>query len=461
MAVLDSTWSPSSWGGRPARQMPEWPDEAAVAEIKRTLHALPPLVFAGEARQVRAALGEVAAGRAFLLQAGDCAESFHDYGRLTDTGAAYSAVAIRERLKILLQMAAVLTYGAALPVLKVGRIAGQFVKPRSSATEQTPGGEIPVFRGHMIHDDAPTAEARVPDPRRMLQGCHYSAAALNLVRAFTKGGFADLKQVHAWNQDFVASSPEGLEYERLASEIERALAFMAACGIDLAATPQLHEVDVWTSHEGLLLDYEEALTRRDSLTGDWYDCSAHMLWIGDRTREPDGAHVEFFSGVHNPIGVKLGPTATPEEAVALCARLNPDRVPGRLTLIARMGAERVAETLPPLLRAVREARHPVVWACDPMHGNIFTVAGGRKTRHFDAIMAELEGFFAACRDEGVWPGGVHLEYTGEDVTECLGGSDALDESQLDHRYETLCDPRLNARQSLDLAFRLAELMRRR
>jgi 3-deoxy-7-phosphoheptulonate synthase len=459
MAVADPTWTPSSWGDREALQQPEWPDDAHVAEIKQTLHALPPLVFAGEARQVRAALGEVAAGRAFLLQAGDCAESFHDYRKLTDTGAAYSAVAIRERLKILLQMAAVLTYGAALPVLKVGRIAGQFVKPRSAATERTAGGEIPVFRGHMIHDDAPTAEARTPDPQRMLQGFHYSAAALNLVRAFTKGGFADLTQVHAWNQDFVASSAEGLRYERLASEIERALAFMAACGIDLAATPQLHEVDVWTSHEGLLLDYEEALTRRDSFTGDWYDCSAHMLWIGDRTRNIDGAHVSFFSGVHNPVGVKLGPSATPEEAVELCARLNPDRVPGRLTLIARLGAERVTDLLPPLLRAVRESKHPVVWACDPMHGNIFTVAGGRKTRHFEAIMTELEGFFAACRAERVWPGGVHLEYTGEDVTECLGGSDDLDESQLDHRYETLCDPRLNARQSLDLAFRLAELMR--
>jgi 3-deoxy-7-phosphoheptulonate synthase len=343
--------------------------------------------------------------------------------------------------------------------LKVGRIAGQFVKPRSSPVEQTPDGEIPVFRGHMVNDDAPTAEARVPDPDRMLQGFHYSAAALNLVRAFTKGGFADLTQVHAWNQDFVASSALGQRYERLASEIERALAFMAACGIDLAATPQLHEVDVWTSHEGLLLDYEEALTRRDSITGDWYDCSAHMLWIGDRTRNLDGAHVEFFSGVHNPIGVKLGPSATAEEAVELCARLNPDRVPGRLTLIARMGAARVEELLPPLLSAVRESKHPVVWACDPMHGNIFTVAGGRKTRHFDAIMAELEGFFAACRAERVWPGGVHIEYTGENVTECLGGSDALGEEQLDHRYETLCDPRLNARQSLDLAFRLAELMR--
>src|SRR3954452_24190756 len=415
-----------AWRDREALHQPEWPDRARLEEVKRKLHAYPPLVFAGEARQVRTALAGAAAGRALLLQAGDCAESFHDYERLTDTGAAYAAVAIRERLQILLQMAAVLTYGAALPVLKIGRIAGQFVKPRSSPTEDSPDGEIPVFRGHVIHDDALTAAARTPDPERMLQGYLYSAAALNLVRAFTKGGFADLTQVHRWNQDFVASSPQGRRYEQLASEIESALAFMAACGIDLEATPQLHQVDVWTSHEGLLLDYEETLTRRDSLTGDWYDCSAHMLWIGDRTRELDGAHVDFFAGVHNPIGVKLGPGATPEEAIDLCARLNPDRVPGRLTLIARMGATRVAELLPPLLRAVRESKHPVVWACDPMHGNMFTVAGGRKTRHFDAIMAELDGFFTACRDEGVWPGGVHLEYTGEDVTECVGGSDALD-----------------------------------
>jgi 3-deoxy-7-phosphoheptulonate synthase len=448
-----------AWRDREALHQPEWPDPARLAEVKRKLHAYPPLVFAGEARQVRSALAEVAAGRAFLLQAGDCAESFHDYERLTETGAAYAAVAIRERLQILLQMAAVLTYGAALPVLKIGRIAGQFVKPRSSPTEDGPDGEIPVFRGHMIHDDAPTAAARTPDPDRMLEGYLYSAAALNLVRAFTKGGFADLTQVHRWNQDFVASSPQGRRYEQLASEIERALAFMAACGIDLAATPQLHQVDVWTSHEGLLLDYEEALTRRDSITGDWYDCSAHMLWIGNRTRGLDGAHVEFFASVHNPIGVKLGPDATPEEAVELCARLNPDRIPGRVTLVSRMGAERVADALPPLLRAVRDARHGVVWACDPMHGNGF-VAGGRKTRHFDAIMAEIEGFFAACRAQRIWPGGVHLEYTGEDVTECLGGSEELTEEHLDHRYETLCDPRLNARQSLDLAFRLAELMRR-
>jgi 3-deoxy-7-phosphoheptulonate synthase len=265
--------------------------------------------------------------------------------------------------------------------------------------------------------------------------------------------------VHAWNQDFVQTSPQGQRYERLASEIERALAFMAACGIDLAATPQLHQVDVWTSHEGLLLEYEEGLTRRDSLTGDWYDCSAHMLWIGERTRQLDGAHVEFFAGVHNPIGVKVGPSATSEEVAELCERLNPDRIPGRLTLIARLGSERVGELLPPLLRGVKASGHPVLWVCDPMHANVF-VAGGRKTRHFDAIMGELEGFFTACRAERVWPGGVHLEYTGENVTECLGGSEELDVEHLDARYETLCDPRLNARQSLDLAFRLAELMRR-
>jgi 3-deoxy-7-phosphoheptulonate synthase len=460
VAVVDSTWSPSSWREYEAQQQPAWPDGEAVERVVQRLHRLPPLVFAGEARQVRSALAQVAAGKAFLLQAGDCAESFHDFDRLTETGAAYSAVQIRQRLQILLQMAAVLTYGAALPVLKVGRIAGQFVKPRSKDTELTPDGEIPVFRGHMVHDDLPTAEARIPDPERILEGYNHAAQTLNLVRGFTKGGFADLTQVHAWNQDFVATSPQGKRYEVLASEIERALAFMAACGIDLAATPQLHQVDVWTSHEGLLLDYEEGLTRRDSLTGDWYDCSAHMLWIGDRTRALDGAHVEFFSGVHNPLGLKLGPGATPDEVVELCERLNPDREPGRLTLIARLGADRVSTLLPPLLRALRETEHPVVWVCDPMHGNGFTTAGGRKTRHFDAIMAEIEGFFGACSAEGVWPGGVHLEYTGEDVTECLGGSEELAEEHLDARYETLCDPRLNGRQSLDLAFRLAELMRR-
>jgi 3-deoxy-7-phosphoheptulonate synthase len=294
----------------------------------------------------------------------------------------------------------------------------------------------------------------------MLQAYYQSAATLNLVRAFTKGGFADLAQVHTWNQEFVASSPEGRRYEVIASEIERALRFMEACGIDLSSEPQLHQVDLWTSHEGLVLDYEEALTRRDSLTGEWYDCSAHMLWIGERTRQSEGAHVEFFSGVHNPIGCKIGPGATPEEVVRLCEQLDPERIPGRLTLITRMGADRVEELLPPLLRAVREVGHPVVWVCDPMHANMFVTASGRKTRHVDAIMREIEGFFAAHQRERTWPGGVHLEFTGEHVTECLGGSEEVLEEQLDMRYMTLCDPRLNARQSLDLAFQVAELMRR-
>jgi 3-deoxy-7-phosphoheptulonate synthase len=449
MAVTGSTWSPSSWRALPASQQPEWPSADRVESVCARLAAMPPLVFAGEARALLSSLGDVAEGRAFVLQAGDCAESFHEF----------SAITIREKLKIMLQMAAVLTYGATLPVVKVGRIAGQFVKPRSSRTERVGDLELPAFRGHMVNGEAPTAEARRPDPERMLQGYHQSAATLNLVRAFTKGGFADLTQVHMWNQEFVATSPQGRRYEALASEIERALRFMAACGIDLADEPQLHQVDYWTSHEGLLLEYEEALTRRDSLTGDWYDCSAHMLWIGERTRQTDSAHVEFFRGVHNPIGCKVGPTATAEEVLELCERLNPERVPGRLTLISRMGAERVFELLPPLLRAVREAEHPVVWICDPMHENVFTSASGRKTRHFDAVMGEIEGFFAAHLQERTWPGGVHIEFTGEDVTECLGGSEEVQEEQLDSRYMTLCDPRLNARQSLDLAFRVAEFMR--
>jgi 3-deoxy-7-phosphoheptulonate synthase len=450
MAAAVSTWSPSSWRERAALHQPDWPDPTAAETARARLLSLPPLVFAGEARALKSALAEIAAGRAFLLQAGDCAESFNDF----------SAVAIREKLKILLQMAAVLTYGATLPIVKVGRIAGQFAKARTSPVERLGELELPSFRGHMVHSEAPSPEARVPDPDRMVQAYHQSAATLNLLRAFTKGGFADLTQVHMWNQEFVASSPQGRRYEQLASEIERALRFMAACGIDLSRSPQLHEVDVWTSHEGLLLDYEEGLTRRDSLTGDYYDCSAHMLWIGERTRQVERGHVEFFAGVHNPVGCKLGPSATPAEVIELCERLNPGREPGRLTLISRMGASSVAELLRPLLRAVRGAQHPVVWVCDPMHANVFTTGDGRKTRHFDDVMAEIEGFFAACSAEEAWPGGVHIEFTGEDVTECLGGSEALLEEHLNDRYMTLCDPRLNARQSLDLAFRVAELMRR-
>jgi 3-deoxy-7-phosphoheptulonate synthase len=449
VAITQSTWTPSSWRQLPAGQQPDWPDAAALAGVRERLRAVPPLVFAGEARALLAALGEVCEGRAFLLQAGDCVESFRDV----------SAPAIREKLKVLLQMSAVLTFGATLPVVKVGRIAGQFAKPRTEPTEVVDGVEIPSFRGHVVHSDEPTPEARRPDPERLLHGYYQAASTLNLLRAFTKGGFADLTLVHTWNREFVASSPAGQRYEALAGEIGRALRFMEAIGIDLSREPTLHEVDVWTSHEGLLLEYEEALTRTDSLTGQPYDCSAHMLWIGERTRDPGGAHVEFFSGVCNPIGVKLGPAATPEDAVALAERLNPGRVPGRLTFIARLGAGHVREALPPLLRAMRESQIPVVWVCDPMHANLVRTPAGTKTRDFDAIMAEVQGFFAAHREVGTWPGGVHLEFTGEDVTECLGGSEAVLESQLDHRYETLCDPRLNGRQSLDLAFRVAELMR--
>ncbi len=449
MVVTPTAWTPSSWRSQPARHQPEWPDEAGAEAALARLKALPPLVFAGEARDLQAALAEVGAGRAFLLQAGDCAESFHDF----------TAVSIREKLKILLQMSVVMIYGSALPLVKVGRIAGQFAKPRSTPTELVGELELPSFLGHMVNDDAPTAEARVADPERMVRAYHQSAATLNLLRAFTKGGFADLTQVQMWNQEFAASAPEGQRYQAIAIEIERALGFMRACGIDLVASPQLHQVDVWTSHEGLLLDYEEGLTRKDSLTGDWYDCSAHMLWIGERTRQPEGAHVEFFAGVHNPLGVKLGPAATPTDVLQLCERLNPARAPGRLTFIVRMGSERLAEVLPPLLRAVTEAEQPVVWACDPMHANTVRTASGIKTRSFEEIMAEVSTFFTVCRAEGAWPGGVHLEFTGEDVTECLGGNAAVLEEELTVRYESLCDPRLNARQSLDLAFRVAELMR--
>ena len=449
MTLTEPTWTPSSWRELPAAQQPAWPDEAALAAVRERLRGLPPLVFAGEARALLAALGEVCEGRAFLLQAGDCVESFDDV----------SAPAIRERLKVLLQMSAVLTYAATLPVVRVGRIAGQFAKPRSAPTEVVDGVELPSFRGHIVHSDAPTPEARVPDPERLVQGYYQAASTLNLLRAFTKGGFADLTHVHTWNREFVAGSPAGQRYEALAGEIERALRFMQAIGIDLETEHTIHEVDVWTSHEGLLLDYEEPLSRTDSLTGLPYDCSAHMLWIGDRTRDLDGAHVEFFSGVHNPIGVKLGPSATAADAVALAERLNPARVPGRLTFVARMGADNVREALPPLIEAVRESGVPVAWVCDPMHANLVRTPSGVKTRHFDSIMAELEGFFAAHRALGTWPGGIHIEFTGDDVTECLGGSEAVQEEQLDHRYETLCDPRLNGRQSLDLAFRVAELMR--
>jgi 3-deoxy-7-phosphoheptulonate synthase len=447
---MSATWAPTTWRDRPAAQQPSWPDEAALDAVLKHLATLPPLVFAGEARDLTTALGQVADGKAFLLQAGDCAESFDSF----------SADAIRDSLKVILQMAIVLSYSSGVPTVKVGRIAGQFGKPRSSDTEQVGDLVLPSFRGHIVNDIAPTESARVPNPERLLQAYHQSASTLNLLRAFVKGGFADLSRVHQWNQEFVASSREGQRYERLADDIDRALRFMKACGVDSATLQTLHEVDFYTSHEALILGYEEALTRRDSLTGDWYDCSAHMLWIGERTRQIDGAHVEFLRGVGNPIGCKVGPTATTDEVVALCEALNPDRVPGRLTLISRMGADTVEDALRPLLAAVRDAGHPVVWACDPMHGNTFTSEGGKKTRHLEAVLSEIAGFFAAHRAEGTWPGGVHVELTGNDVTECLGGAEEILDANLDERYETMCDPRLNGRQSLDLAFRIAELLKR-
>jgi len=442
-------WSPSSWRERPAAQQPRWPDDGALERVLKQMASLPPLVFAGEARDLRAELAEVAAGRAFLLQAGDCAESFESF----------SATSVRERLRVILQMAVVLTYSSGLPTVKIGRIAGQFAKPRSADTEAAGEVELPSFRGHMVNDIGFTAGARTADPERLLRSYHQSAATLNLLRSFTKGGFADLNRVHSWTQEFVAQSPEGERYERVADEIDRALRFMKACGVDTRSQPTLHETDFFTSHEALILGYEEALTRRDTLTGDWHASSAHLLWIGERTRQLAGAHLEFFAGIANPVGCKLGPTATADEVLAICERLNPDRIPGRLTLITRMGADRVADALPPLLSAVGDAGHPVVWACDPMHGNTFSTATGRKTRRLDDILAEIAGFFAAHRDAGTVPGGVHVELTSDDVTECLGGSRAVLESGLDDRYETMCDPRLNGRQSLDLAFRVAELLR--
>jgi 3-deoxy-7-phosphoheptulonate synthase len=444
-----SPWSAASWRKFAAAQQPEWPDAEALKKAEVQLSALPPLVFAGEARRLTSQLAEVANGRAFLLQAGDCAESFADF----------SADSIRDKLKIILQMAVALTYAAGVPVVKVGRIAGQFAKPRSAPTERIGDVDLPSFRGHMVNDEAFDEEARRPDPARLVAAYQQSASTLNLLRAFTKGGFADLSQVHLWNQQFVASSAEGLRYESIAAEIDRALRFMAACGIDLGAEVGLHQVDFWTSHEALILPYEECLTRMDSLSGDWFDCSAHLLWVGDRTRQLDGAHVEFLSGVGNPLGVKIGPTTTPDEAVELCQRLNPARTPGRLTLITRFGADKIEENLPPLIRAVDGSGHPVVWACDPMHGNTFTSAGGRKTRRFNDILSELRTFFQLHRDAGTWPGGVHVELTGDDVTECLGGAEEIFEGDLGARYTTTCDPRLNARQSLDLAFRVAEFLR--
>lgn len=443
-----TTWSPGSWREKQAAQQPAWPDERELKAALEELAALPPLVFAGEASRLRSALASVSEGRSFLLQAGDCAESFGDF----------SADAIRDKLKIVLQMAVVLTYAAGMPVLKVGRIAGQFAKPRTKKEETIGGVSLPSFRGHSVNDDTFDPEARRPDPARMVRAYHQSAATLNLIRAFTKGGFADINKLHTWNQEFVAASKQGRRYEQVAREIDRALSFMAACGIDLSEESELHEVDFYTSHEALLLGYEEALTRKDSLSGDYYDCSAHLLWIGERTRQIDGAHVEFLSGVKNPLAIKLGPSATAGEAVALAERLNPDNEPGRLSFITRMGAGMIEDALPPLVKGVTDAGLDVVWVCDPMHGNTISSGKGYKTRRFADILSEIKAFFAIHHEGGTVPGGVHLELTHESVTECLGGAEEVLDGHLEQHYQALCDPRLNARQSLDLAFDLAEML---
>ncbi len=446
---MTSNWNPNSWTNFPADQQPDWPDDNELNAVLKEISELPPLVFAGEARTLKSKLARVCNGEALLLQAGDCAESF----------SSLSANSIRDKLKVILQMAVALTYSTGLPVVKVGRIAGQFAKPRSSPTETKDDVELPSFRGHIVNDTDFNAGARTADPKRLLMAYNQSSATLNLLRAFTRGGFADLTQVHSWNQQFVANSPAGAQYKEIADGITNALAFMRACGITSEDHPALHEVDFYTSHEALLLGYEEALTRNDSMSGDWYDCSAHMLWIGERTRQLDGAHIEFLRGVENPLGCKLGPTATTEDAIKLCEILNPKQIPGRLTFITRMGASVIDNKLPELVKAVQDSDHPVVWACDPMHGNTYTAESGLKTRNFSDVVDETKRFFHIHRSIGTWAGGIHVELTGDNVTECVGGDENLSDDDLALRYETMCDPRLNASQSLELAFHVAEELR--
>jgi len=444
-------WSPESWRGKPIQQAPDYPDAAACAAVEATLRNYPPLVFAGEARRLKGALAAVAAGRAFLLQGGDCAESFAEFHPNN----------IRDTFRVLLQMAVVLTFGAACPVVKVSRMAGQFAKPRSAESETQNGATLPSYRGDIINGMEFTAASRRPDPQRMIQAFSQSAATLNLLRAFAQGGYADLHRVHSWNQGFVANSPAGERYRELADRLTETLDFMAACGLTSETTSQIRETDLFTSHEALLLPYEQALTRIDSTTGDWYDCSAHLLWVGDRTRQPEGAHVEFLRGVRNPLGLKCGPSLEPAVLLRLIDALNPENEPGRLTLITRMGADKVREKLPPLIRAVEREGRKVVWCCDPMHGNTMTSSTGYKTRAVDQILREVRGFFAVHEDEGSYAGGVHFEMTGQDVTECIGGAQAISESALADRYHTHCDPRLNASQALEMAFLIAEALKRK
>jgi 3-deoxy-7-phosphoheptulonate synthase len=439
-------WSAQDWRTCAIAQAPHYPDAAALAAAEDELRGSPPLIFAGEARALKAQLARVAAGEAFLLQGGDCAESF----------AEFHANALRDTVKVLLQMAVVLSFAAAAPVVKVARMAGQFAKPRSQPTETACGVTLPSYRGDIINDIAFDAAARTPDPARMLRAYNQSAITLNLLRAVTQGGFADLARVQQWNQAFIAASPQGERYRELSLRIEESLGFMAACGLTPASAPQLRATDIYTSHDAMLLNYEEPLARQDSLTGDWYACSAHLPWIGERTRQAEGAHVAFLRGVANPLALKCGPTMTPEELLRLIDILDPDNEPGRLTLITRVGADRIGAQLPPLIRAVRREGRSVVWSCDPMHGNTETAASGHKTRRFDRIIAELGDCFAVHRAEGSHLGGMHVEMTGKDVTECVGGAQQIDEAALADRYHTRCDPRLNGSQALELAFLVAD-----
>ena len=447
---MSERWTPDSWRARPVLQVPDYPDAKALADVEAQLATFPPLVFAGEARNLKKALGRVAAGEAFLLQGGDCAESF----------AEHRADAIRDFFRVLLQMAVVLTYAGGSPVVKLGRIAGPFAKPRSSPTEVQNGKELPSYRGDTINGIEFTEEARTPDPQRMLMAYRQSAATLNLLRAFAQGGYANLDHVHRWNLGFVKDSPAGHRYQELAEHIAESLRFMRACGLTPERTPELRTTSLYTSHEALMLGYEQAMTRVDSTSGDWYATSGHLLWVGDRTRDLDHAHIEFLRGIKNPVGAKCGPSLSPDDLLRLIDALNPANEPGRLTLICRFGADKVAKHLPGLIRAVEREGKTVVWACDPMHGNTIKAAGGYKTRPFDLIMREVETFFDIHRGEGTHAGGIHVEMTGQNVTECVGGSKAVTETDLSDRYHTHCDPRLNADQSLELAFIVSERLKR-
>tara|TARA_B100000282_G_scaffold53787_1_gene34813 strand:- start:4921 stop:6312 length:1392 start_codon:yes stop_codon:yes gene_type:complete len=443
---MAQSWSPKSWREKPVKQLPEYPDQNALKAAEDELASLPPLVFAGEARNLQKELAEVSFGRAFLLQGGDCAESFSEF----------SANKIRDTFRVILQMAAVMTYGGSLPIVKVGRIAGQFAKPRSSDTETKDGITLPSYRGDNINSIEFTEEARIPNPQRLIKGYHNAAATLNLLRAFSKGGYADLKRVHDWNMEFVSNSPLAHRYEDMSQRIADALRFMEACGITAENVPELRETDFYTSHEALHLPYEEAMTRVDSLTGDYYDTSAHLLWIGARTTQEDHAQIEFVRGIKNPLGMKCSPDMESDELLRLLDILNPENTPGRVTLIARMGAGKVKENLTPLVQAVKKEGRNVVWSCDPMHGNTYKSSSGYKTRNFDDVLSEVKDFFAVHKAEGTHPGGVHFEMTGEDVTECVGGAYQIGDEDLSSRYHTACDPRLNANQVLELAFLIAD-----